>query len=134
VLSPVIVPREEPKAGETVDHLVIKSLNESIEKDTEPTSQASDRHVAAPKISQFDTELHGMLDSGTGLKPEVYSLICQKDGGQFNDLEPGGQLELPYFPDPWARGVCVRGLPYGAPDPMMIEFAGDWPDFPAFSG
>ena len=132
VPSPVIVPREEPKAGETVDHLVIKSLNESIEKDTEPTSQASDRHVAAPKISQFDTELHGMLDSGTGLKPEVYSLICQKDGGQFNDLEPADQLELPYFPDPWARGVCVRGLPYGAPDPMMIEFAGDWPDFRPF--
>jgi hypothetical protein len=132
VASPVVIPREEPKSGETVDHLVIKSFNDSIEKDTEPTSQTSDRHLAPPKISQFDSELQGMFDGGKGLKPEVYSLICQRDPGQFKELEPGGQLELPYFPDPWARGACLRGLPYGAPDPMMIEFAGDWPDFRPF--
>ena len=132
VPSPVIIPREEMKSGETVDHLIIKSFNESIEKDTIPTNQTSDRHIAPPKISQFDAELHGMFDGSSGLKPEVYSLICQKDPGQFKELEPGEQVELPYFPDPWARGACIRGLPYGAPDPMMIEFSGDWPDFRPF--
>lgn len=132
VPSPVIIPRESMKAGETVDHLVIKSFNDSIDKDTVPTDQVSDRHLAPPKISQFDVELHGMFDSPAGLRPEVYSLICQKDQGQFKELEPGEQIELPYFPDPWARGACVRGLPYGAPDPMLIEFSGDWPDFRPF--
>ncbi|MDD8020540.1 MAG: hypothetical protein PHU81_05050 [Acidobacteriota bacterium] len=132
VASPVIIPREEPKTGETVDHVVIKSFNESLEKDTEPTSQVSDRHLAPPKISQFDSELHGMFDNDSGLRPEVYSLICQRDPGKFNELEPGDQIELPYFPDPWATGACVRGLPYGASDPMMIEFNGDWPDFRPF--
>ena len=132
VPSPVIIPRQEMKSGENVDHLVIKSFNESVEKDTVPTEQVSDRHVAPPKISQFDAELHGLFDSSSGLKPEAYSLICQRDPGQFKELEPGEQVELPYFPDPWARGACIRGLPYGAPDPMMIEFSGDWPDFRPF--
>lgn len=132
VPSPLIIPREEPKSGENVDHVVIKSFNESIEKDTVPTDQVSDRHVAPPKISQLDSEFHGMFDGASGLKPEVYSLICQRDGGQFKEMEPGEQIELPYFPDPWARGACIRGLPYGAADPMMIEFSGDWPDFRPF--
>lgn len=47
-------------------------------------------------------------------------------------IPPDEQIELPYFPDPWARGACIRGLPYGAPDPMLIEFSGDWPDFRPF--
>jgi len=132
VPSPQIIPREEPKSGENVDHLVIKSFNESIEKDNVPTDQVSDRHVAPPKISQLDSEFHGMFDGPAGLKPEVYSLICQRDGGQFKEMEPGEQVELPYFPDPWARGACIRGLPYGAPDPMLVEFSGDWPDFRPF--
>lgn len=132
VPSPLIIPREAPKSGENVDHVVIKSFNESIEKDTVPTDQVSDRHVAPPKISQLDSEFHGMFDGPAGLKPEVYSLICQRDGGQFKEMEPGEQVELPYFPDPWARGACIRGLPYGAPDPMLIEFSGDWPDFRPF--
>ena len=132
VASPVIIPREEPKTGETVSHLVIKSFNDSIDRDNEPTSQTSDRHLAPPKISQFDSELHGLFDSPSGLKPEVYSLICQKDAGRFNELELGDEVELPYFPDPWARGVCLRGLPYGAPDPWLIPFVGDWPDFRPF--
>lgn len=132
VPSPLVILRQAPKSGEDVDHLVIKSFNESIEQDTVPTNQVADRHIAPPKISQLDSEFHGMFDSASGLKPEVYSLICERDGGQFKELEPGEQLELPYFPDPWARGACIRGLPYGAPDPMMIEFAGDWPDFRPF--
>ncbi len=132
VPSPLIIPRQEPKSGENVDHVVIKSFNESIEKDAIPTDQVSDRHIAPPKISQLDSEFHGMFDGASGLKPEVYSLICQRDAGQFKELEPGEQIELPYFPDPWARGACLRGLPYGAPDPMLIEFSGDWPDFRPF--
>ncbi len=132
VPSPLVILREAPKSGEDVDHVVIKSYNYSPEKDAVPTDQVADRHLAPPKISQLDCEFHGLFDSPSGLKPEVYSLICQRDPGQFKELEPGEQLELPYFPDPWARGVCIRGLPYGSPDPMLIEFSGDWPDFRPF--
>lgn len=132
VPSPLIIPRAEPKSGENVDHVVIKSFNDSIEKDSLPTEQVSERHLAPPKISQLDSEFHGMFDGPSGLKPDIYSLICQRDGGQFRELEPGEQIEVPYFPDPWARGACIRGLPYSAPDPMMIEFSGDWPDYRPF--
>ncbi|MDI6849316.1 MAG: hypothetical protein QME69_05935 [Candidatus Saccharicenans sp.] len=132
VPSPLVIPRQEPKSGENVDQVVIKSFNDSPENDTVPTDQVSDRHIAPPKTSQLDSEIHGLFDGSSGLKPEVYSLICQKDAGQFKELEPGEQVELPYFPDPWARGACLRGLPYGSPDPMLIEFSGDWPDFRPF--
>ncbi|MGB9836443.1 MAG: hypothetical protein ACPLRX_06870 [Candidatus Saccharicenans sp.] len=132
VPSPQVILREAPKSGENVDHVVIKSFNESLAKDSIPTTQVADRHIAPPKISQLDSEFHGMFDGASGLKPEVYSLICQRDGGQFREIEPGEQLELPYFPDPWARGACIRGLPYGAPDPMMVEFSGEWPNFQPF--
>lgn len=132
VPSPVVILREAPKSGEDVDHVVIKSYNDSPAKDAVPTDQVADRHLAPPKISQLDCEFHGLFDGPSGLKPEVYSLICQRDPGQFKELEPGEQLELSYFPDPWARGVCIRGLPCGSPDPMLIEFSGDWPDFRPF--
>ncbi|MGB9765493.1 MAG: hypothetical protein ACPLZD_09110 [Candidatus Saccharicenans sp.] len=132
VPSPQVILREAPKSGENVDHVVIKSFNESLAKDSVPTSQVADRHLAPPKISQLDSEFHGMFDGASGIKPEVYSLICQRDAGQLKEIEPGEQIEVPYFPDPWARGACIRGLPYGAPDPMMIEFSGDWPDFRPF--
>lgn len=132
VPSPLVILRQEPKSGENVDHVVIKSFNDSPEKDTVPTEQVSDRHIAPPKTSQLDSEIHGLFDGPSGLKPEVYSLICQRDAGQFKELEPGEQVELPYFPDPWARGACIRGLPYGSPDPMLIEFSGNWPDFRPF--
>ncbi len=130
VPSPVVVLREEPKRGETVDEVVIRSFNDRIEKDTVPTGETAERHIVPPKTSELGAETHGMFDAeGGGLRKDIYGLIVEKDPGRLREIEPGGEIELPYFPDPWAKGVVVRGLP-GIPrdKPMRIDFKGEWPD------
>ena len=129
VAPPVVVLREAAKQGESVDTVVIRSLNDAIEKDAVPTGEIAERHVVPPKTSQLGAEVHGKFDAeGGGLRKDLYALICQKDVGEIKEVEPGEEIELPYFPDPWAQGVVVRGLP-GVPagNPMRIDFAGDWP-------
>lgn len=129
VAPPVVVLREEPGRGETVDEVVIRSFNDEIGKDTAVSDETAERHLVPPKTSEFGAETHGMFDAeGGGLRKDVYGLICEKDPGRLKEIEPGDEIELPYFPDPWARGVVVRGLP-GVPadKPMRIEFKGDWP-------
>lgn len=129
VAPPVVALREEPKRGETVDEVVIRSFNDGIEKDTVPGGEVAERHVVPPKTSELGAETHGMFDaSGGGVRKDVYGLIAEKDPGQLREIEPAEEVELPYFPDPWAKGVVVRGLP-GVPSdkPMRIEFEGEWP-------
>ncbi len=130
VAPPVVVLREEPGRGETVDEVVIRSFNDRIEKDTVASDETAERHLVPPKTSELGAETHGMFDAeGGGLKKDVYGLIAEKDPGQLKEIEPGDEIELPYFPDPWAQGVVVRGLPgIPADKPMRIEFKGDWPD------
>ncbi|MBN2337483.1 MAG: hypothetical protein JXP48_02990 [Acidobacteria bacterium] len=132
--SPVVVPRAAPRRGETVDAVVIRSYNDSIHEDTVDTEETAERHVAPPKTSELGAEVHGMFDGAEGgLRKDLYGLIARKDPGKLEEIEPADELELPYFPDPWARGVVVRGLPgLPADQPMRIPFSGDWPEWKPF--
>lgn len=130
VAPPVVVLREESKRGEDVDEVVIRSFNDEIAKDRAATSETAERHVVPPKTSELGAETHGMLDApGGGVRKDLYGLIAAKDPGQLKEIEPAEEVELPYFPDPWAKGVVVRGLP-GVPadKPLRIAFEGEWPD------
>ena len=132
--APVVVPRTAPKRGETVDAVVIRSFNDGISRDTVAADETAERHVAPPKTSELGAEVHGMFDAAEGgLRRDLYGLIIRKDPGHLGEIEPAEELELPYFPDPWARGVVVRGLP-GIPagQPMRIPFSGDWPEWSPF--
>jgi len=129
VAPPVVVLREEPQRGEDVDEVVIRSFNDAVEKDAVATAATAERHIVPPKTSELGAETHGMFDAkGGGLREDVYGLIAAKDPGKLREIEPAEEIELPYFPDPWAKGVVVRGLP-GVPadKPMRIEFKGEWP-------
>jgi hypothetical protein len=130
IAPPVIVPRTEPGRGETGDSIVIRSFNDTIAKDKIVTSEIAERHVVPSKTSELGAEVHGMLDAaGGGLRKDVYAMIAAKDPGKLKEVEPADDLILPYFPDPWAKGVIVRGLPgLPADKPMRIEFKGDWPE------
>lgn len=132
--SPVVVLRNEPKRGETVDTVVIRSLNDSIEKDSVATGETAERHIVPPKTSQLGAETHGMFDApGGGPRKDLYAAIAAKDPGQLKEVEPEEEVDLPYFPDPWAKGVLIRGLPgFTADKPLRIEFSGDWPDLRSF--
>ena len=125
VTPPVLLLREEldpdVRSGESLERLVIRSFNEKPAQDQEQTKERSERHVAPPKISQMDAELHGMFDEpGKGemkLDGLTYSMISAKDKGRFQSvkagdpIEPSDKLELPYMPDPLAIGATMVRLP-----------------------
>jgi len=129
IAPPVLVLREAAKRGESLDDVVIRSFNDAEPKDAQSTGETAERHMAPPKTAQLTAEIHSMFDTGAGLNPDVYAMLCAKDGGAFLEVEPGEAVALPYLPDPWAKGLTVRGLPHQTiAKPMQIEFPGDWPE------
>ncbi len=129
IAPPVLVLREAAKRGESLDDVVIRSFNDAEAKDVQPTDETAERHMAPPKTAQLTAEIHSMFDTATGLNPDVYDMIRAKDGGAFADVEPNETVALPYLPDPWAKGLTVRGLPHQTiAKPLQIEYQGDWPE------
>jgi hypothetical protein len=142
VAAPTVVPREEPKAGESLERIVIRSLNDDPSKDHEQTEQKVDRHIAPQLASQLLSEQHGMFD---GMSPAAsYALVKERQGtyGKEGDEDgsgvvphPEAQLPLPYLPDPLGRGAAFLGLPHdphdallglpGAPPNSQIDFHPD---------
>lgn len=129
--------------GESLERLVIRSMNSSQPLDTTPTDAASQRHITPPAIAQLDAETHGVFDlpaadlADDAKLIEQYELIASKEGrfqqiGSAADKNPPNPIatesqivELPYLPDPLAEGVIffnVPGVPAGKV--MMIPAKG----------
>ncbi|AIQ58818.1 hypothetical protein [Paenibacillus borealis] len=123
VESPVVVLRKDTGPGESVHHLIIRSnYNSSVEAYNE-------RHIAPPKVSQVMAEQHGCFDISSGLDPNAYQLMINKDGSFSDKPHEESQLRLPYLPDPISRGAAFLGLPGSGMDKiMMVPFSteGDW--------
>jgi hypothetical protein len=117
---PVLVQRTAPGPGGSLAQLAIRSRNSDPSLDTAATAEADERHVAPPRAAVLLVEQHGMLDDSHGGPrgdAATYQLIVKRDQGQFPTVdgeptEPGGQLTLPYFPDPLGRGAALAGLPH----------------------
>jgi hypothetical protein len=140
IATPVLVPLTDltKSPGETLDRIVIRSYNDSPDKDEKPSAEASERHVAPPKTSESMAEWHGRFDGPAGMQGDAatYQLIVENDGA-LGDIEPAEQLELPYLPDPLAIGATIRSVQIDvAPGPedevVKIPFTGDWPDVRPF--
>jgi hypothetical protein len=105
--------------GESVAHIVIRSYNDDLSQDAVRTDALSERHLAPPKITQQMAETHGMFDDPTsGTVNYSYETLAERDRGKFTSsadsqdpIEPDTQLRVPYFPDPFARGVSLLDLP-----------------------
>ena len=185
VPAPVLVPREQPAEGESVERIVIRSsLTESTTECADRLRAAvtaerpavsagylgvSERHVVPAKGSHSIIETSGLFDAylGAGADPTGGYLIALRDGG-LDDLsvvdvatgtavpippttgidpitgqlatrpsvepaQPGvntavvhhePNLQLPYLPDPLARGAVLFGLPGLAPD-QAADIAAD---------
>jgi len=156
VQTPILVLREKPREGESLERLVIRSFNDSPARDSILTSEAAERHIAPPKTSQLMSETHGMLEDKTTGKmkgdPATYQMLAQKDVGKFQEVEfpnPADpskpfryaiqseeQLVLPYLPDPLARQASFVGLP-GMPagEVKAVDFENtpeNWPNAKPF--
>lgn len=141
VPPPVVIPRVslEKAPGESVRGLVIRSQNDTPEKDKIPANSDSHRHLAPPRTSQQLAEWHGMFDNpadGVRGGQQVYNLIAnrEKSPPPFADV---ATFEIPYLPDPLAAGVILRLKPEPfAAQPqeqvLKVPFTGNWPSIRGF--
>ncbi len=136
VPPPVLLMRQVPDAtdwrGEQLEVMAIRCYNDT--DDATPTTQTSERHVAAPRGSIELAEQHGKLDTGPGgrLDPTTYTMLVQREdtlpGGSATlpsaqwtnpvtgeqvtlPVEPGAQFVVPYLPDPLARAAVFQHVP-----------------------
>lgn len=160
---PAMLLRSEPKEGESLETLAVRSPHDSISAD--PNENQTERHIAAPKSAQSFVELHGKFDLAGGMRKGSagYDLASREAGTTTHHLDlttntmellPGVQevstpehsywlqtgdtFDIPYLPDPCARGVLLLGMPGMASFEEIIEpnglkvnklpFQGDWPD------
>ncbi|MEZ5289678.1 MAG: hypothetical protein R2745_01205 [Vicinamibacterales bacterium] len=155
LIEPAVVPRTAYTEGESLLRLVIRSGVTQVEPGgldvalTDPATYAAEtvaahpeldlawradtqRHVAPPKCSQFDAELHGAFDAAMGtLAPDAAVRtalgIALREAGSFMDTtiadlaNPGGRLPQPgvaFHVTPTAETPDVAApedLPDGAP-------------------
>ncbi|HMS53568.1 MAG TPA: hypothetical protein PKD56_14650, partial [Chitinophagales bacterium] len=122
-------------AGSELLRIVIRSFNDSPEKDTTvaPDLTANDRLILPPRTSVEVGERLGMFDDLVTGKlradAQLYQLLATRDGAELKTkrVKINGERkqipfeanpiinELPYLPDIMARGAAFRNLP-GAPE------------------
>lgn len=132
---PTLIPRNDMTGspGESLQHLVIRSYNDTPDKDSVFTPQICERHVAPPPTSQLQAETHGMFDGPEYMRgdAETYQMIVAKDQtlAPFFDVP---EFEVPYLPDPLAYAVVIRYRTLHADSPReddrKLVFTGTWPE------
>lgn len=141
VLSPTLMPRAFYGEGESLEHMVIRS-----DFDRTPTQYAqdpeviaalvgwqhsyldyNDRHIAPPKTSQQEAELHGMFDDfiGKGKDPKKGFFLASRESGNFFhehivNLDTGlpeaiPQASVSLFTPPGVVPTDLDNLPTGDP-------------------
>ena len=143
ITAPVVVPRiAANKPGESVDRLVIRSFNSSLDRDRATSTESAERHIVPPKVSELMAETHSMFDTETGMKtdPSVFTLIASHDGVVPDNADTDQIAPLPYLPDPLAYGGAVRFAMITrstvtgtkVQSSVAIPFDGTWPDVRPF--
>jgi hypothetical protein len=122
VAPPIIVLRTVPTLGGSLNQLVIRSLNASVDLDTQVTADTDQRHIAPPRTSVRMAEQLGVLDDANGkLLGSIYPELAARDSFKLPLLNPadpnstpfvpGPTLDVGYLADPLARGAVFRNLP-----------------------
>lgn len=133
VPAPIVAIREQSAVtgpGSAVDRLVIRTFNDTTEKDADAADlSGSERHVLPPRTSIELGERLGMFDTPAGeLRGDAatWTLIGERDAGELAHvsfevaggkptdypLEARGAIDpLAYLPDALAAGAAIRDLP-----------------------
>jgi hypothetical protein len=149
---------ERPGEGESMEHIAIRSFNETQDQNTKPTDQIARRFVVPPRSSVRDAEVHGKLDASGVVDKTKFDLLANQKDLDANDLNSALQneivtvqgttdqtsfavyndgKELTYLPDPMAEAVAVRISNHpniSESDIITIPLypAGTWPDAKPF--
>jgi hypothetical protein len=138
-------PLKEPRSpGESLERLVIRSFNNDLPKDTQPTQSRTERRVAPPPCAQIFAETHGMFDAPQNgndwaLDTSAYQTIIKNEElpkaivplKSQEDGNPPQIYQLSYLPDPLARAALFFGLPGTfSPGPQSIDLGegAEWID------
>ncbi len=138
VNSPVLLPRQEinttTSPGESVERVVIRSLNDAPPKDAVASPDVAQRHAGPPPTSQVMAESHGMFDAAGGMKsdPATFQSLLDHDR-PIQKWYDADLMPLQYLPDPLALAALVRIQTVGADgktqeQAISVPFAGTWPD------
>ncbi|MEM9839288.1 MAG: hypothetical protein AAF830_09045 [Pseudomonadota bacterium] len=114
------------RPSEGTHQVVIRTLNDTPDKNTIPTTDRSERHIVPPRVTQRMAEAHSKLDTGQNgrLDPSWYPQLVELDQAiphhpvqreaesESHMAAPVG-FTLPYLPDPAAIAVFIRII--GAP-------------------
>lgn len=139
VESPAVLLRTARGAGDAIERTVLRS-NYNVP----PSPSTAERHLAASKVSELTSELHGMFDTpapNSMVAVSAYNLIVSREAKQFSDLpsaqpDPGGgglsffdvnHVRVPFLPDPVSRGALLRGVG-GPTNEVAVGWDGTWPD------
>ncbi len=162
VAPPAVLLQAKPVEGESLERVVVRSRFDDLAAFIE--TQESVRHLAAPKTSQLMAEQHRKFDGAAALDGSLaaWQLAGSEAGSLMKRVNPAsGALEdvpgavelaegphtfwlqtndtfdLPYLPDPFARGILLLGLPGLATPGEIVEpgmtvvnkipFDGPWP-------
>ncbi|WGZ94419.1 MAG: hypothetical protein QJT81_00065 [Candidatus Thiothrix putei] len=139
VMAAVISPTRPLKgyvAGESLEHLVIRSHNHMPEDNLKPTADTTARWFVPPRVAQEMAERHGMFEATPPDGKNWYDLINERSGDAAHFPEwaasPLQDVNMKYLPDPLARFTAIRGLP-GRTDPLLIKSsAAVWPNIAPF--
>ncbi|HLY43003.1 MAG TPA: hypothetical protein VKR52_17445 [Terracidiphilus sp.] len=119
VLPPLVVLQNPPKAGGSLERLVIRSYNSDPSLDDAPTTDYDSRHIAPPRTSEKMAEEHGMFDNVHGhLRGDasIFNMIVARDSYEVPtsggvQLVTQNEMQVLYLPDPLSRGAAMRALP-----------------------
>ena len=128
VAPPMVVLQKKPVEGESLERLVVRSVfdNSPAPVDVKTT----ERHLVPPKTSQPMAEQHRKFDGIDAIDAD-YSLVALEKGHIAADII-AAPFDLPYLPEPFARGVLLVGLPGAVSGETRIEFEGAWPKLQPF--
>jgi hypothetical protein len=161
VAPPPVMLRAVPKEGESLERLTVRS--DVFDDEPTIRAQATERHLGPPKTSQLQAERHGHFDGATEMRSDAaaYGLASDEAGSLTHELDPATNtlklisgvkkvddaalhrsywlqenqtFAVRFLPDPFARGVLLRGLPGMAgindiqPNVNRLPFDGPWPN------
>ena len=158
---PPVMLRAVPKEGESLERLTVRST--PSDPDATIRAQATERHLAPPKGAQLLAERHEHFDAGTVMRSDAAAYdLASREAGSLTErldlttddleliagvkkvedaalhrtywLQENDTFDVSYLPDPFARGVLLRGLPgmTGIDDVQdnvnRLPFDGTWPN------
>jgi hypothetical protein len=102
ISAPAIILRNsiEKSPGESPERLVIRTFNDSLEKDMLSISKTeiSERHISPPLCAPSLAETHKKFDNAGGLKKDAYLTIVRREGTfedtKIKDLDSGLDVDI----------------------------------------